>query len=89
METIITHREMRNQSSEVLRRVEAGETIVVSNHGRPVAVIGPAPANTVSDLIGRGQARPAKKPVSSLIGIRRKTGRMSSAEILRDVRGAW
>lgn len=88
METI-THREMRNQSSDVLRRVEAGETLVVSNHGHPVAVIGPVPANTISDLIGRGQARPARKPVSSLAGIRRRTARKSSAEILRDVRGDW
>ncbi|WP_460519342.1 type II toxin-antitoxin system prevent-host-death family antitoxin [Humibacter antri] len=30
METV-THREMRNRSGEILRRVEAGETIRISN----------------------------------------------------------
>jgi prevent-host-death family protein len=37
----IPHRELRNQSSEVLRRVQAGETIQVTNHGEIVAVLSP------------------------------------------------
>lgn len=88
METV-THREMRNHSSDLLRRVQAGETIVVSNHGHPVAVIGPVSANTVDDLIERGQARPARKPVSSLAEMHRSKTAKSSSEILKDVRGRW
>lgn len=88
METV-THREMRNHSSDLLRRVQGGETVLVSNHGQPVAVIGPVSADTVSDLVGREQARPARMPVSSLAGIRRRTAKKSSGEILEDVRGAW
>jgi prevent-host-death family protein len=37
----IPHRELRNHSSDVLRRVQAGETIQVTNHGEVVAVLVP------------------------------------------------
>jgi prevent-host-death family protein len=37
----IPHRELRNQSSAVLRRVQAGETLHVTNHGEVVAVLSP------------------------------------------------
>ena len=35
-------RELKNQTSELIRRVEAGEAIAVTNHGRVVARIVPA-----------------------------------------------
>lgn len=38
---IIPQRELRNNVSEVLRRAEAGERIVVTVDGRPVAELGP------------------------------------------------
>ncbi len=41
MAKTIPHRELRNHSSEVLRRVQAGETIQVTNHGEVVAVLSP------------------------------------------------
>jgi len=34
-------RELRQRASELLRRVEAGETFEVTDRGRPVAVLGP------------------------------------------------
>lgn len=37
----IPHRELRNNSSEILRAVEAGESFTVTNHGRPVAKLVP------------------------------------------------
>ena len=36
-------RELRQRASELLRRVEAGETIEVTDRGRPVALLGPLP----------------------------------------------
>ena len=36
-------RELRQRASELLRRVAAGESIQVTDHGRPVAVLGPLP----------------------------------------------
>lgn len=34
-------RELRQRASELIRRVEAGESIEVTDRGRPVAVLGP------------------------------------------------
>jgi len=41
MTTEIGVRELRNDVSEVLRRVEAGDEFVVTVHGRPVARVTP------------------------------------------------
>jgi len=37
----IAQRTLRNESSEILRRAEAGERFVITVHGRPVAALGP------------------------------------------------
>ena len=37
----ISHRELRNNSAEILRAVAAGESFVVTNHGAAVAVLAP------------------------------------------------
>jgi prevent-host-death family protein len=41
--TSVGVRELRQRASELLRRVEAGETIEVTDRGRPVAVLAPLP----------------------------------------------
>jgi prevent-host-death family protein len=38
---VITQRELRNQSAEVLREVEAGRTFVLTRNGTPVAELRP------------------------------------------------
>lgn len=43
--TTIPQKELRNASGEVLRRAEAGETLTITVSGRPVAQIGPIPAD--------------------------------------------
>jgi prevent-host-death family protein len=37
-------RELRQRAGELLRLVEAGESIEITYHGRPVAVLSPIPA---------------------------------------------
>jgi prevent-host-death family protein len=39
----ITQRELRNDSSAVLRDVQAGQTIIVTRNGTPVAELRPVP----------------------------------------------
>lgn len=39
--TTIPQKELRNQVSDVLRRVEAGESLIVTVSGRPVAELSP------------------------------------------------
>ena len=43
--TSVGIRELRQRASELLRRVEAGETIEVTDRGRPVAILAPVPAS--------------------------------------------
>ncbi len=42
----IPQKELRNSSGEILRRAEAGETIIITVSGRPVAQIGPIARRT-------------------------------------------
>ena len=42
--TEIAQRELRNDNAEIIRRVEAGETFVVTRNGMPVAELRPLPA---------------------------------------------
>lgn len=85
----VTHREMRNNSGEILRRVEAGESIQVTNNGRVAAVIVPPGADPLADLAQRGQFRAARRDPSTLRDIRRRVARRRSEDILADSRGAW
>jgi prevent-host-death family protein len=39
----ITQRQLRNESAQVLREVQAGETIIVTRNGVPVAELRPVP----------------------------------------------
>jgi prevent-host-death family protein len=43
MSKTITQRELRNESARVLREVQAGETMVVTRYGVPVAELRPVP----------------------------------------------
>lgn len=87
--TTISHREMRNNSADVLRRVEAGESFVVTNHGRPVAQIEPVKRSAIDVLIERGQVRPALHGPEALRGLTRMQlpAGETSADIIADIRG--
>jgi prevent-host-death family protein len=43
MSRIISQRELRNDSGAILREVQAGQTIIVSRNGVPVAELRPVP----------------------------------------------
>src|SRR5258707_13143981 len=60
-------RELRQRASELLRRVEAGETIEVTDRGRPVAVLAPLPeAGALEQLRAAGEVIPAAGILSDL-----------------------
>ena len=83
----VTHREMRNQSGEILRRVADGETIQVTNNGQVAALIAPPGTDALADLVARGQVRVARNPTSSLRSIVRLKSTVDSQAIVTDVRG--
>jgi prevent-host-death family protein len=53
-------RELRQRASELLRRVEAGETIEITDRGRPVAILAPMPdQGPIERLRATGDLEPA------------------------------
>ena len=84
----ISHRELRNNSAEVLRAVGAGETIEVTNHGEVAAVLVPPSLTPYERLLVAGKVRePRQDPAVDLRCIRRVAAAGSSAEIIADLRG--
>jgi prevent-host-death family protein len=60
-------RELRQRASELLRRVEAGESFEVTDRGRPVAVLAPLPNQGPLDrLRTSGELTPAQRGLSDL-----------------------
>ena len=65
--TTVGVRELRQRASELLRRVEAGETIEVTDRGRPVAVLAPLPeAEPLERLRAAGDVIPATRSMDVL-----------------------
>jgi prevent-host-death family protein len=63
-------RALRQNLSVYLRRVEEGETLEVTDRGRPVAVLAPLPADAspIQRLRAGGRiARPASGPISEIL----------------------
>jgi prevent-host-death family protein len=62
----VTVRELRNNGAEVLRRVEHGESVVVTRDGTPVAELRPLPRPSVSaaELIRRRRRLPIVDPAA-------------------------
>ena len=57
-------RELRADLSKWLKRVRAGEEIVVTDRGQPIALIAPTNGRSkLDELIARGLARPALDPL--------------------------
>jgi prevent-host-death family protein len=52
--TSVGVRELRQRASELLRRVEAGESIEITDRGRPVAVLTPLPKDPLARLRASG-----------------------------------
>jgi len=59
-------RELRQRASELLRRVAAGESIEITDRGRPVAMLGPVPADPLERLIVAGDLQPSEGDILDL-----------------------
>ncbi|MGH3247152.1 MAG: type II toxin-antitoxin system Phd/YefM family antitoxin [Trebonia sp.] len=84
----ISHRELRNNSSEILRAVSAGETIEVTNHGEVAAVLVPPALTVYERLIVAGKVREAAPERRvDLRNVPRVAAPVSSGQLIADVRG--
>ena len=60
-------RELRQQASQWLRRVAAGESFEVTDRGRPVALLVPVPEREgIEALVASGRARPGEGHLTQL-----------------------
>lgn len=53
-------RELRDNITATIRRVRNGETIEVTHHGDPVAIIAPLPSDRVGRLLAADDVTPGK-----------------------------
>lgn len=60
-------RELRQRASELLRLVEAGESIEITDRGRPVALLSPLPQGSpLERLRAAGETEPASGLINEL-----------------------
>ena len=81
-------RELRQRASELLRRVEAGETIEITDRGRPVAVLAPVPqVGPAARLRATGDLIAAADDLSTLPEpVQLKAGQEPPARVLERLR---
>ena len=65
--TSVGIRELRQRASELLRRVERGESIEITDRGRPVAVLSPLPESSpYQRLLAEGEIARASRDTGEL-----------------------
>ncbi|MFI5047228.1 MAG: type II toxin-antitoxin system Phd/YefM family antitoxin [Acidimicrobiia bacterium] len=81
-------RELRQDASTWVRRAAAGETIEVTDRGRPVAQLGPlaTPPRGLAALEAAGLIRKGRGKLSDLPPIEPKPGSRPLSEILQEMR---
>jgi len=80
-------RELRQNASVLIRRVIEGETIEVTERGRPVARIVPLHGRSVLDqMVAEGRATAAQGDLLKLKPFRPVSGKRPLSEVLADLR---
>src|SRR5262245_36186971 len=59
-------RSLKQNASAVVARAAAGESVTVTDRGRPVARMTALPATRLEDLVEAGRARPARRKLADL-----------------------
>jgi prevent-host-death family protein len=88
--TVIGVRELRQNASHYLELVEGGETVEVTNHGRPVARLVPireGNQRTRADLIAEGLLYPGRGNILDVVPVVLPAGSPTASEILDEMRG--
>ncbi len=80
--------ELRQDAGTWVRRAAAGETIEITDHGRPVAQLGPiaSPPRGLAALEAAGLVRKAKGKLSDLEPMPAAPGTRPLSEILQEMR---
>lgn len=59
-------RALKQNASAVVADATAGETVTITDRGRPVAQLTAIPVSRLQQLIASGSARPAKRDIGAL-----------------------
>ncbi len=78
-------RDLRDNLTTTMRRVRAGETIEITHHGEPVAVLAPVGRDRLARLVASGGVTPpvGRMPRSRPLPI---TGEMTASEAIEEDR---
>ena len=81
-------RELRQRASEYLRLVAAGETVEVTDRGKPVALLVPIPAEPMHRLIAEGKLLPARgrSRLEDIVALEPRPGDKPLSKILEEMR---
>lgn len=85
MTTRMGIRELRDSLTATIRRVRRGETIEVTHHGTPVAVLGPVPADRIDRLVAGGEVTPGR-PLARPSRRFPVTGALTASQAIEDDR---
>jgi prevent-host-death family protein len=90
MSNTVGIRELRQQTSRVLKRVVAGEVVEVTEHGHPIARIVPLRPGVLDQLTAEGRATEASADLLDLLDElslpAEPSGRMLPSEALSELR---
>lgn len=86
MATQMGIRELRDTLTATIRRVKRGETIEVTHHGEPVALLSPVPEDRLARLVAAGHVTLPTRPLDLSSPLRPVTGKMTASEALEDDR---
>ena len=79
-------RELRRQASAILRRVAAGETVEVTDRGRPVAILLKTMPNGLARLEREGLLRRAEGDLAELRPVSRPAGSVAPSSLVSEGR---
>lgn len=64
--SVVGIRALKQNASAVVAQAVAGETVTVTDRGRPVAQLTPIPSSTLQRLVDAGSARLPRRDISEL-----------------------
>ncbi len=80
-------RELKQNASAVVAEVVAGETITITDRGRPVARLVPIGSDPLGNLVEAGCARPPRRKLSELgRPTRRSSGARDLSTLVEELR---
>jgi prevent-host-death family protein len=59
-------RALKQNASAVVASAAAGETVTITDRGRPVAILTPLPSSPLQTMLVDGRARPARRSITEL-----------------------